>query len=72
MAFHPKIYHLSDGDASSGKDIHLNFGKGTFNIAEYISIIPQDSFVTIETPRNESKGLIDFMEDVTYLRAVLT
>ena len=67
MAFNPKVFHLSDGDASSEKDIHLNLGKGSMKLAEFISVIPNEGCVTIETPRDPSRGLKDFVEDIHYL-----
>lgn len=71
MVFKPKIYHLSDGDISSPKDFHLNFGKGNFNLAECVSVLPPDEYLTIETPRRPSTGLWDFVEDVVFLRKLL-
>lgn len=68
MEFNPKIYHLSDGYVSSEKDNHLNFGKGDFNLRDFISVIPRNRFVTIETPRNPLNKLDDFVEDVYFLR----
>ena len=71
MVFHPKVFHLSDGDASSEKDIHLNFGKGSLNIAEFLSVIPEGALVAIETPHDESRGLEDFVNDIHFLRNLL-
>jgi len=70
MEFNPKIYHLADGDILSEKDVHLNLGKGTFNLAEFIAVIPLDAYLTIETPRKPSNGLEDFVEDVLFLRKI--
>lgn len=70
MVFNPKIYHLSDGDLLSERDIHLNLGKGNFNLAEFVSIIPEGSLITIESPRNTSTGLEDFINDVRFFREV--
>lgn len=64
----PKVYHLSDGYTSSEKDIHLNLGKGNFDLAKLISVIPHNSLVTLETPRQILNGLNDFVSDVEYLR----
>lgn len=68
MVFNPKIYHLSDGDLLSERDIHLNFGKGNFNLSEFVSIIPEGSLITVESPRNPATGLEDFINDVTFFR----
>lgn len=67
LSFRPKVFHLSDGDTSSEKDIHLNLGKGNRNLGFYLRCIPPGGFVTIETPRNRSKGLQDFVEDMAFL-----
>ena len=71
LSFRPKVFHLSDGDASSEKDIHLNLGKGNRNLGFYLSCVPPGGFVTIETPRNQSKGLEDFVEDMAFLTELL-
>lgn len=71
MGLKPNIFHLSDGDVTSEKDVHLNLGQGSFNLGGFVSLIPRNSFVTIETPRNKSTGLRDFEKDVTFLRPIL-
>ncbi len=64
----PLIYHLSDGNMASEKDVHLNLGTGDFPLREFISHVPASGLVTIETPRKASEGLRDFVTDVDYLR----
>ena len=71
MGFNPKVFHLSDGDASSEKDVHLNLGKGSLNLVEFLSVVPQNGLLTVETPRGEGKGLEDFFNDVHCLRNLL-
>lgn len=70
MAFSPKVFHLSDGDSSSEKDVHLNFGTGDFRIKEFLSVIPDNGLLTIETPRNAG-GLEDFVQDVNFLQKLI-
>ena len=70
MVFNPKLFHLSDGDVLSEKDIHLNLGKGNLNLAEFLSMVPHDGLLTVETPRDPSKGLDDFVNDVIFLRKI--
>ncbi len=72
VEFTPKIFHLSDGDNSSEIDIHLNLGKGSFDLADFLSVVPDGALMTIETPRNQSNGLEDFVNDVYFLRKVLS
>ncbi|MDO8282161.1 MAG: TIM barrel protein [Thermodesulfovibrionia bacterium] len=69
--FNPKVFHLSDGDALSEKDTHYNLGKGSMNIAGFLSTVPEGGLLTIETPRRETEGLKDFMEDVVYLNKLI-
>ncbi len=71
MVFHPKVFHFSDGNASSEKDIHLDLGKGNMDIGGFLSVIPNGGLVTIETPRDELKGLEDFVNDIHFLRNLL-
>ncbi|MEK7847227.1 MAG: hypothetical protein AAB257_09735 [Nitrospinota bacterium] len=68
LQFNPRIYHLADGDLLSEKDVHLNLGKGSFNLTELLDKIPNNSLVTIETPRNPAKGLCDFLDDVAFIK----
>ena len=62
---------MSDGDASSEKDIQLNLGKGKMDLGGFLSVIPNGELVTIETPRDELKGLEDFVNDIHFLRNLL-
>jgi len=70
LAFAPVVFHLSDGDRASEKDMHLNFGKGNFDLGHYCRTIPDDALVTLETPRRAATGLADFKSDVLFLRAL--
>jgi sugar phosphate isomerase/epimerase len=68
LAFNPRVFHLSDGDALSEKDTHLNFGQGNLDIAGFLSLVPRGGWITIETPRDPLKGLGDFVGDALFLR----
>jgi len=70
LAFNPKVFHVSDGNHDSERDIHLNFGKGDFNIREFLSVVPDDGLLTVETPRVQSRYLNDFIDDVSFLRNI--
>lgn len=70
LEFEPKIFHLSDGDSSSQKDMHLNLGKGSLNLEQFLSIIPVNGLVTVETPRGVAGNLSEFVTDITYLRSL--
>jgi len=68
LALNPAMFHLSDGISNDVFDSHRNFGKGTYDLAGIVKILPQNAFVTIETERDPSKGLDDFRSDIKYLQ----
>ena len=70
LKFEPKIFHLSDIDSSSHKDMHLNFGKGSLNLEQLLSFMPVNGLVTVETPRGIAENLSEFVADITYLRSL--
>ncbi len=67
LSLHPVVFHLSDGDIFSEKDMHLNIGKGNFGIKDFYRLVPKCSNLTIETPREPTSGLGDFQKDVGIL-----
>ncbi len=71
LDFSPRLYHLADGDKGSEVDVHLNLGRGDFDLKELLSFVPVDSMLTIETPRDPSKGLHDFVRDIGYVENVI-
>lgn len=71
MFFNPKIFHLSDGDSLSEQDKHFNLGKGNLKLLQFMHVIPVNGLLTIETPREPSKGLTDFIDDVKFLKKLL-
>jgi len=71
LFFSPKVFHLSDGHATSEKDSHLNLGKGNRDLKSYINCVPSGGYMTIETPRKTSRDLADFVEDVAFLFQLL-
>lgn len=71
ILFNPKIFHLSDSDSLSEQDKHFNLGKGNLDLLQFIQVVPVNGLLTIETPREVSKGLSDFIEDVKYLKKLL-
>jgi len=70
LAFSPNIYHVSDGVSKNEKDTHRNFGMGDRKLTEFIEVIPESAYVTVETPRGPFKGLKDFVVDIKYLEAL--
>lgn len=71
LALSPRVFHIGDGDVRSEKDNHFNFGEGTFDIQRLASYVPAQSTLTIETPTDQEKELLDFIDNVRYLRAAL-
>ncbi len=71
MSFSPQIFHLSDGYYDSYTDVHLNLGKGKFNIKELLNYVPKGSKLTIETPRVSHNNLNEFAEDVHHLQGLV-
>jgi deoxyribonuclease-4 len=67
MKYSPSIFHLCDGIYSSHTDMHLNIGKGEFNIKELLNYIPHDAMVAVETPRSSKENLDDFLKDIQIL-----
>ncbi len=64
MKLGPNVFHLSDGDINSKIDLHLNFGKGNFDLCRIIQMIPSDAYLSIETKKNSKLNLNDFERDV--------
>jgi deoxyribonuclease IV len=67
LALKPVLFHLSDRETASEKDVHLNFGKGDLDLAAVLDLIPEGARVTLETPRDPARGLEDFLEDIRHL-----
>ena len=56
------MYHMADMmDASQLIDDHTPLGKGTLDLAHYVSSIPSEgALVTIETGRRRQDSLVEF------------
>ncbi|MFZ2970510.1 MAG: hypothetical protein WA063_05145 [Minisyncoccia bacterium] len=56
LSLEPKHFHLTDTDLNKVFDRkynedHLNLGKGDMDINLILDIIPEDAWVTLETPQ---------------------
>lgn len=71
IEFSPIIFHISDGDRLSEKDMHFNLGHGNFNLLEFVVLIPEGGLLTIETPRCKLHDLSEFLEDITFLNHLI-
>ncbi len=68
LALKPAMFHLSDGDISSVYDSHKHIGKGSFDLDFFMSIIPADTMVTVETKKDSKNDLIDYEKDVKKIK----
>jgi sugar phosphate isomerase/epimerase len=67
LSLKPILFHLSDRETSSEKDVHLNFGKGDMDLEAVLDLIPAGAWVTLETPRDPARGLDEFFDDIRHL-----
>ena len=70
LALKPNHFHLTDTDLSQVMNAdyneeHLNFGEGNVDLAWCRDKLPQNAWVTLETPQNAKKQL----EEITFLRS---
>jgi deoxyribonuclease IV len=65
----PVMFHLSDGYINSSKDMHLNLGKGNFDLEYILSQMKKNASVSIETIKSSKEKLDDFFEDVRFLKS---
>lgn len=68
----PEIYHLMDGIREGVYDVHLNLGRGEFDLEKIISLYPDECLITLETEKKSCDDLICFEEDVNYFRGALS
>lgn len=66
----PVCYHLCDGQIESKVDLHLNFGKGNYDLNKIFSIIDERKNIAIETRKSSKENLNDFEKDIIYLRNI--
>lgn len=71
LSLSPVMFHLSDGTLDMIHDVHLNFGKGNFDLSKLIAMIPAGKKITFETPRSPERGFQDFADDVQFLEALI-
>ncbi|MBF0300019.1 MAG: TIM barrel protein [Oligoflexia bacterium] len=64
LTLSPKMFHLSDGNINDIKDEHRNIGFGSFPIREILSLIPENSLITLETQKASKDNLLDFEHDI--------
>ena len=69
-ALKPRMFHLSDvADMASQYDAHLHLGTGALDIMRLKGgDFPMDAMISIETVKNSKTNLVDFAEDVKWLK----
>ena len=63
----PSMFHLSDGNFKGEMDDHLHFGKGSYPLEQIIKLLPDNSRITIETPKS-NHDLSGFIADIQYIK----
>jgi deoxyribonuclease-4 len=70
MQLKPNFLHVSDATFEHPKDEHMHIGSGEFDFREIFSICKAE-FISIETNKDSSENLDDFIFDVKRLREFL-
>lgn len=68
LEFSPAVIHIADGERTSLYDAHEHLGQGTFPLKEIIPLIPENTLVTIETNKDHTASLEDFVQDVEFIK----
>ena len=66
----PMMFHISDGNKKREKDEHIHLGAGDFDIPFFVNIAnkKQDSYVTLETPKNTVE---DDARNIEFIKKVI-
>jgi len=69
LILNPKVFHISDGMISPGKDEHLNIGQGEYDIGFLLDCVENNDskLTTLETPRNNLNSLKEDLENIKKL-----
>jgi len=71
LELNPDMYHLSDGDYSGIHDRHDHLGEGNFPLKQMIQLLEDGRMVSIETVKNYSDNLDDFVADYNFLSKLM-
>lgn len=69
-SLNPQVYHISDNNSKSIYDAHLHFGDGDFDFNKLVNLIDKDKFLAIETNKDSSENLDDFLKDVKFIKEI--
>ena len=68
----PNWYHLADGELNGVTDRHLHLGAGSYDLSQIMARIPRPRSITIETEKDSPERLDDFVQDVLFLRRLVS
>jgi len=71
MKLKPQMFHLCDGDFNGVYDGHKHIEDGNFDLKKIINLLPKNSFISIETPKDSEQNLFDFEKDVRFLKNII-
>jgi len=66
----PRLYHLSDGDMNSDIDSHYHISTGNYDFHKIFTILDKNIPITIESEKNSTDSLDDFIEDLRELKKI--
>lgn len=70
IKLNPEMYHLTDGDYNGVYDRHDHFGEGSFPVKDILRILNLNAKVTIETKKDNTGNLTDFIGDLTKIKKI--
>jgi deoxyribonuclease-4 len=73
MRLKPRLIHVCDGNSDFGLDEHLKLGAGNFDFVRIFKILALNRKplpITLESFREDSDGLDDFVKEVKYVRSL--
>lgn len=69
-ALRPVLYHLTDMPSLADTlDAHIGLGEGELDVARVLRLLPDDAWITLETPKRHADHLDDFRQEALWLRA---
>ncbi|MBR2273967.1 MAG: TIM barrel protein [Alphaproteobacteria bacterium] len=67
----PCMYHLCDGDIASTVDAHLHYGEGNYDLRRLVGYTEENALITMETGHGIPSSVGPWLNDLTYLRALI-
>lgn len=72
MKLEPYIFHISDGDFETERDVHLGIGAGSYDIKYFKECIDNNrsKLITLETPRSNQLSLDEDLGNINILKKI--